>query len=85
MTSYVMEISKYLVYFHVALDRQKKVALIVLRNYQLKTLIITCCIRQCYSFNTPSVFVNQYISFPLLAIATSIIPAKALGTPIGTC
>ena len=31
MTSYVMEIAKYLVYFHVALDRQKKVSLIVLR------------------------------------------------------
>ena len=35
-------------------------------------------------FVTPSVFVNQYISFPLLAITTSIIPTKALATPIVT-
>ena len=31
MTSYVMEIAKYLVYYHVPLDRQKKVSLIVLK------------------------------------------------------
>ena len=31
MTSYVMEIAKYLVYFQVALNRQKKVSIIVLR------------------------------------------------------
>ena len=37
MTSYLMEIAKYLVYFHFALDRQKKVSLIVLRIMQLKS------------------------------------------------
>ena len=53
--------TKCLVYFQVALDRQKKAT--NRSKNQLKSLkfIITCCVRQCYSLHLPFSLTNTFL------------------------